>query len=307
MTFTCDYCNKEFSSKGVLKTHQKNTKYCLELRKEEFNNENKCNFCEKILTSKHKLKSHLEICPLKKFSDKNQELHLELKELKTQLEITKYELKTKEELYSFQIEELKSQNKELEAKLYTLASEAIQKETTVNHYKTSNQTTNIDKRTINMVPFDLTEEKILQKLQSSFTEKHLMRGQKGLAECVMKELLQTPDGKMLMKCTDPSRKQFITINKEGKLEKDINASNLTNILHQPAKKVCKEILDDMEERYHEIRNNISEELEEEDEEMKYLKLETDRLNYATTKAIEISSLNKNNSDFVNGILPVLSK
>lgn len=36
--FNCQYCNKPFSTKSNLKTHQKNTKKCLELRKEILNN-----------------------------------------------------------------------------------------------------------------------------------------------------------------------------------------------------------------------------------------------------------------------------
>jgi hypothetical protein len=297
-SFICEFCNKNFVSKTNLTTHQKRAKFCLKQRG-EISEEFKCKYCYKNFASQFTLENHLDTCKKR---------NIQFYENKIQ-EIEK-QYKSKEEIYIFQIEELKAQNKELQDKLLNfasdIASEAVNKETIVNHYKTTNQTTNIDKRTINMIPFDLTEEQAYEKLKLKFTEKHLMRGQKGLAECVIKELLQTHDGKMLMKCTDPSRKLFITINQDGKLEKDINASNLTNIIHQPAKKVCKEILDDMEERYHEIRMN-TEDLEEEDEERKYLQLETERLNYATTKAIEISSLNKNNSDFVNGILPVLSK
>ena len=35
--FNCQYCNKPFSTKSNLKTHQKNTKKCIELRKELLN------------------------------------------------------------------------------------------------------------------------------------------------------------------------------------------------------------------------------------------------------------------------------
>ena len=38
--FSCHYCGKQFSTKSNLKTHQKNTKKCLELRKEILTNEN---------------------------------------------------------------------------------------------------------------------------------------------------------------------------------------------------------------------------------------------------------------------------
>lgn len=38
--FNCRYCNKPFSTKSNLKTHQKNTKKCLELRKELLSRDN---------------------------------------------------------------------------------------------------------------------------------------------------------------------------------------------------------------------------------------------------------------------------
>jgi hypothetical protein len=39
--FTCDYCQKEFSTKGNLKLHQKTAKYCLNLRNKEIEENNK--------------------------------------------------------------------------------------------------------------------------------------------------------------------------------------------------------------------------------------------------------------------------
>ena len=30
--YKCDFCNKEYSSKGILENHQKTAKFCLRLR-----------------------------------------------------------------------------------------------------------------------------------------------------------------------------------------------------------------------------------------------------------------------------------
>ena len=57
----CEYCKKNFSNKFILKNHQLNAKYCLELRKKD--NENfKCSYCKKNLASKWSLDNHLDNC-----------------------------------------------------------------------------------------------------------------------------------------------------------------------------------------------------------------------------------------------------
>ena len=59
--FPCDFCTKEFSTKGSLQTHQKTAKYCLELQGKN-NQEFSCDFCQKAFTLRHVLNDHLHIC-----------------------------------------------------------------------------------------------------------------------------------------------------------------------------------------------------------------------------------------------------
>lgn len=61
----CEFCKRSFSTKGILVSHQKTAKYCLELQNK--NNENfQCNFCKKNFTSRYNLNDHLNTCKKKK-------------------------------------------------------------------------------------------------------------------------------------------------------------------------------------------------------------------------------------------------
>lgn len=80
MLENCKFCNKTFSNKYTLKTHQKTAKFCLDKQKEK--NNFKCSDCGKILSTKHKLSCHLEICLKHQVTIKTCELENKIKEMK---------------------------------------------------------------------------------------------------------------------------------------------------------------------------------------------------------------------------------
>ena len=63
--FTCDYCNKSFSTKPNLTAHLKKAKYCINTR-DENSTKNiityECNKCFKSFTSNHGRNKHQEKC-----------------------------------------------------------------------------------------------------------------------------------------------------------------------------------------------------------------------------------------------------
>jgi aspartate carbamoyltransferase regulatory subunit len=65
--FRCSYCNKEYSTKGILETHQKSAKFCIRLRNAnehvETTKQNviinlKCEYCDDNFSLKHVLERH---------------------------------------------------------------------------------------------------------------------------------------------------------------------------------------------------------------------------------------------------------
>ena len=77
--FTCEYCKKEFSTKGILVSHQKSTKYCLVLQGKSVTDDFKCQCCTKKFTTQSNLNDHLLICKEKPIKEYEEKLHNELK------------------------------------------------------------------------------------------------------------------------------------------------------------------------------------------------------------------------------------
>lgn len=286
-THECNFCNKKFSNKFTLKNHQLNAKYCLEIRKQD-NNNFTCMYCKKNLSSKWSLDNHDDFC------------------------VDKYKilLQKKDDKINEQqnyINQIEKQNTELLNQIKDLARFAIEKPNYVtNNELSDNRTINnsnsnnkmIDNRVLNMVPMNLTQDSIHQALENKFTENHLMKGQKGLAEFCIEHILITPERKMLMKCTDPSRKTFVYIDEEGKIQKDINADRFTKMISEPVNNVTRKIFKDLQDRYFETLNNANNNDEDTNDE--------ERLSYATDKVVEITSLKSNNNEFIKNLIPPLT-
>ena len=66
--FICEFCNREFTTKGNLTLHQRTAKYCLEIQGKNIE-DFKCSYCSKNLTSLHNLNEHHKSCKLKKIED----------------------------------------------------------------------------------------------------------------------------------------------------------------------------------------------------------------------------------------------
>lgn len=58
----CQFCNKEFSTKGNLQKHQETTKRCLKIQETVKPKVFKCDGCDKVLSTKHRLYTHKLIC-----------------------------------------------------------------------------------------------------------------------------------------------------------------------------------------------------------------------------------------------------
>ena len=289
----CEFCNKKFSNRGNLNYHQKTAKFCLALRDETNYKKYSCKFCETSFTRIDNLQTHQETCKQKISFEKD--FVNSLKEEKTNLQNQVYYLTEKNKEYLDQIKDLQNQIKEL-------ATIAVEKPNNITNNNSSNSNSKmIDNRTVNMVPFNLTQEKIVDILKDKFEEKHLLRGQAGLADFCVENILITHEKKFLYKCTDPSRNHFIFVDEEGKLQKDVDAKYLTHLIYEPVRQKTKEIYQECADRY--FDNNVYDDENNDGTDT----TEEDKLNYMGDKLVEIGLLKSNNSKFIRGLIPPLLK
>jgi len=111
MTLVCEYCEKNFSTKYVLKNHQKSAKYCLKYQKKDVEEFHNCSNCGKKFTRKDTLKTHTKTC---KMTDINKKLKIKhIKEIKNiKKEYEKRIIKQKDEY-----EDLYTQKKKYESRI----------------------------------------------------------------------------------------------------------------------------------------------------------------------------------------------
>lgn len=205
----CKFCKKTFSTKGNLTSHQKTTKYCLQIQG-EYNSKFECNLCSKTFTSKQNLQNHN--C---KQQDVNQTENYYINLLKEKETI----IKQKEE-YITKIEAMLEKSNE------TIAE--IAKQPTTN-----NTITNNNNNKYLSVNFDIEDfNAIKQTLETHLTPSVLKQGQEGLADMLNSKLLRAPDGTPLYECTDISRKNFEFRNRNGDIEIDPQANRLIRNLER---------------------------------------------------------------------------
>lgn len=244
--FKCEFCEKELSSRGSLKTHQERTKYCLDLQlsisepKKSMNN--MCQFCNKSFQSKQWVIKHENSCTHKIVHDKLETqkkiyetiiseqkiIIISNEEKKTELEIQmkKYEdsiSSLKEEITNLKIEHGKSDQKaEIYTSLYNKDQEHILKLS-----EKTGTTTNIKAKNIvmNALNLNLSAEK-LEALKPTYTMAHYEAGGRGQAEWVVPHMLTDENGNSLYKCSDRNRKNFFYNNSEGEYISDTHAAKL---------------------------------------------------------------------------------
>jgi hypothetical protein len=62
MSIKCDFCNKEYTNKVILKTHQSTAKFCLKIQNKKIINQYKCELCNVEFNCKYNFKTHSASC-----------------------------------------------------------------------------------------------------------------------------------------------------------------------------------------------------------------------------------------------------
>ena len=108
MANRCEYCKKDYTTKGNLVKHQRTAKYCLEIQ-EKIHGENSdkielrtfnCEYCTKKFSQKSHLSRHIPLCiekykfEIEKLMKNNTDQENEIAKLKSENDELRDELKT---------------------------------------------------------------------------------------------------------------------------------------------------------------------------------------------------------------------
>jgi hypothetical protein len=280
----CDFCNKSFSTKGNLISHQKTAKYCLEIQgieKSDF----KCEYCSKTFTVRKVLNEHYRSCKEKKNQKQdevkqifNNNLNLtkkfekDINKYKRIVDDHKKEIAEKDRY----IADLKSTIEELKQKIEKFENALISSSKTT----TTNNTTTTNHNNIVINSLDLSREKVEKMIENHLTSKVIGQGQVGLALMTYEHLLKDENGNPTYKCVDPARQIFEYVNKDGDVVKDVKANKLIGALVD-SKNLGKKTRENAEKLWTDENGNI----------------DNERFNAFVMKSTEISNLESENSKF----------
>jgi predicted nucleic acid-binding Zn-ribbon protein len=259
MSFICEHCNATLSNKYTLKTHQETNKYCLGLRHLELNTNFKCTGCGLTSIDMPRLTNHQHRCFEYRLSLMQESYEADIKKIKSQLEDQKNEYGKKMEEQKNKHEKQIEEQKNVYEKMIEDQKNAYEKMIeTVKSIATSNNVTNITNNTNsnnnnsnNTVFSDkffldqLDQDEIKRKLQVYITEQVVMEGQRAIAQVCTDHIIKTKDKKVLMKCTDVSRKKFKYMDENGNMNEDHAARKFTEKVYKPIKEVSKVVCDSM--------------------------------------------------------------
>lgn len=236
----CEYCGKRFATKYTLQKHVSSNRICTTAREKQLQEQQRqsdwMSEIEKKEQQIHELIQHYET---------------ELRELRnayeTRLAIQQHTLQSKEQ----QIEDLK-----------VIVDKAIAK---------TGNVTNIRNSQVNVM--NVLSEKYEGRTEHDFVlevarkkfEPYFWDGQKGLANFCVDHIIRTRDGKMILCCTDPTRKRFKYLDADGDMREDIEARLFTEKMSVPISIVCEEV-------YEKIRTEIHDTMKRDIADSKFLEL-----------------------------------
>jgi hypothetical protein len=270
----CDTCKSIFKTKYNLKYHHNTSKKCLKLRGLELTSNFVCKGCDIPFVSHKNMDIHTDSCKkyiiLKITEDHVKEINL-LKSMhqaekieinnkniieNTKLKVRYDELKERYDILEKQhekmITKLELKIAQCDTFIQTIAEEGSRKVTTtntINHIRNQlSSTYTID---------NLEPKQVEDKMRQYYTENDFFGGQKRLAGVCVEKVIKTPDGKMMICCSDISRKKFKILDVQGNLKEDIEARLLCKKLKVPIQMITKEIYDKVIERIDTERNRLS--------------------------------------------------
>lgn len=254
----CEFCNNTFKNDYILKTHQKQAKYCLKLQNKIIDSQYICEWCTNCYTRKYDLVRHRTTCMIKQHIEPVQESH----ETKIAKIIKEYEQKYKE--IQLECDSLKNEcvilknERNMYKELYEENKNIVQD---MAQRPTTNNTRN--NNLIMMSHLDLSPERIKNIVENRFAVEHFNEGQKGVANFAVEFILKDQDGNIVYRCGDCTRQTFRYKDVYDQIVKDVKANRLTTLLAPEIKVKTKQIAKNMynddvgeQERVYENYNSI---------------------------------------------------
>jgi hypothetical protein len=323
MDHTCENCTKKFSSKYTLKKHveltvckkdvkestkEKNDKLCTSIR---------CNY----KTHKNSdLQKHIKSCKFVEIDNIIKTVHIEndtmlsirderIKQLEYFLQEKDKEI---ERISKEHLKEIERMEKEQD-RLTCLFEKVITKPAVMNNTTNNTTTTTIRGSNNNLQSFlaspELYEKQVdperIKTINQSDVEHHFWSGQKGIARFCVDHIVNTTDedgsSKMLLCCTDPSRKRFKYVDADNQVVDDIEARHFIDTVSAPIVTVCRKVYDSVVMKIEHDKKGTKDAFD--------LNLLENKTNIAQQKFLEINNIgdHNRNSDYKNEMSILLKK
>ena len=199
----CEFCKKVLKNKYILKSHQKNAKYCLKLRGELKKGNFICDCCKKDFGRKSVLQTHMKTCNM---NTRQVQVLNKKWEKKQKLWVKKNTtLESLGRKFMDQITQLEKENEELKAER-DLMWEKYEKlaQTVAKQPRSVTNKNTIINNTLNLSIFDKSDDDIKRIVNEKYNKDYLIAGQKGVARFTHYHVLST-EGNPIYEITDRSR------------------------------------------------------------------------------------------------------
>ena len=248
---TCQFCSKQFKTKYLLSSHQKQAKYCIKIQESQNSQEIipslvTCSFCKKNFSTSN-FNRHDSTCKKKnqsltdeinrlkendkeKEKEKDQEISILKMKAEKDQEISILKMKAKKD------EEISSIYKAVAERAHATIEE-IAKQPTYQKNSTRNIQNNL--MIAGLTPLDLAQARVNSIIDEKYTKNDFYGGQKSVAEVIHKYLTTDSNGKSQIVCTDTERGTFHHIDVNGEHVVDYKNRDLIEKVHLPLKrKAC---------------------------------------------------------------------
>jgi hypothetical protein len=137
-------------------------------------------------------------------------------------------------------------------------------------------------------------------MNSENMENYFWKGQSGIAQFVIENIIKTEDGQMVLCCTDFTRHRFKYIDEKNEIREDIEARTFTQKVAGPTKEVFEKV-------YNNIQENIEDKIVNKDTEYDSIFLSTKRaMANKTYSEIKDIDNNQRNSEYKKELSALLN-